>query len=801
MTEASDLFRHLRDTLAGTFATREDAEMLARDAGLSQARLPWAGNAQTFWQAALVEAERTDLVDTLLAQALRRYPTLEELQALPEQYQQWVDAGRPGGLPFPTEAPPPRWTLRPPVADFTGRADDLRTLVDALCCEGAAAAISGIRGMGGIGKTELALKVAEAIRAHYPGPGLMFELQPGNVPLEPAALLGQVIHALQPEARLPDDLPTLQALCRQALAGRRGILLLDNAAGAGQVRPLLPPPAGWAVIVTSRARFALPGAAMHSLELLPADDAVALLRRVLADGGRADLVAADLAPLAEACGRLPLALRVAAGFLVAYPNRTLARYRQLLAQARRTYLAAPDDPQQPDPVFAVLRLSVDALRKRSAALADRWHSLAVFPAPFDLPAAADVWNMTEGQAEDDLAALVQQGLVEWDAATQTYGLHDLLAELAHEGLATDLAHAEEVRFRHAEHYLARGWEATALYLQGRPGVLAGLQAFDAIWPHLAAGWTALHERTDARTHAWLNGMPAAVTYMLGLRVPPHTRIAYLESALAAARRLKDRRFAEYHLGNLGGAYGDLGQPRKATAYYEQALALAREIGDHRGEGNALGNLGMLCADLGEPRQAIAYYERALAILHEIGDRRGKGNALGNLGLAYQALGEPRQAIVCYEQALANLREVGDRCGEGAVLGNLGLAYADLGKPQQAIAYHEQALAINQEIDDRRGEGASLGNLGNTYAALGELRRAITYHEQALAIDREIGDRRGEAQDLYNLAAAYQALGETDRLRPLMQQALRIFEAIEDPNAQRVRAWLATTEPAGDDPQP
>jgi tetratricopeptide (TPR) repeat protein len=184
---------------------------------------------------------------------------------------------------------------------------------------------------------------------------------------------------------------------------------------------------------------------------------------------------------------------------------------------------------------------------------------------------------------------------------------------------------------------------------------------------------------------------------------------------------------------------------------------------------------------------------AVEAARAIGDRRGEGIWLANLGSAYVALGEVRRAIEYHEGALEIAREIGDRRNEGAWLGNLGIAYAALGEVRRAIEYCKQALVIAREIGDRRGEEIWLGNLGIAYAALGEVRRAIEYHEEALEIDREIGDRRGEGNDLGNLGTAYKRLGDSARARELWEQALRIFEDIEDPNAERVRGWLAALE--------
>jgi len=267
-------------------------------------------------------------------------------------------------------------------------------------------------------------------------------------------------------------------------------------------------------------------------------------------------------------------------------------------------------------------------------------------------------------------------------------------------------------------------------------------------------------------------------------------IAYYEAALEIDREIGNRRGEGADLGNLGLAYADLGEVRRAIGAFEQGLEIAREMGDRRGEGARLGNLGLAYADLGDVRRAIGYYEQALEIAREIGDRRNEGNALGSLGGTYHGLGEMRRAIAYYEAALEIAREIGDRHGEGNRLGNLGRAYAALGEVRRAIATFEQALEIAREIGDRPGEGARLGNLGTVYHRLGEVGRAIGYYEQALEVAREIGDRRGAGNHLGNLGSAYATLGDPARARTLWEQALCIFEDVEDPNAERVRGWLA-----------
>jgi len=752
------------------------------------------------------------------------------------------------GFRFVVSAPLSSHTLRAPVGDFTGRTTEIEALVSRLSQGGRIAAIIG---MGGIGKTELALVVADRLREQYGDAALMFELQPDGTPLTPEAVLGAVIHAFHPEARLPEVLTEVQGLYRATLAKKRGLLLLDNAVGPEQVQPLLPAPEGWAVILTSRSRFMLPNGKLYPLDLLPLAEAVALLRGILSDSGRDELAEVDLAPLAKRCGRLPLALRVAASFLSAYADWPLPDYLAALKQAPLPHLNAPGEK----PVQAVLGLSITALRKQDAVMVERWEQLAVFPATFDRAATAAVWGalgdvpaedvsvwpepvpLDEEETRQGLSALVQQSLLDHDAVSDSYTMHDLLRACA---LAAQTADLDAARLRHAWHYLRAGSTAEDLYLQGGAGVLAGLRQFEEAWPHLAAAWAWLRERSDAAARRWMRAYPDAVASVGDLRIALREKIAMREAAAHAAAILGDRSGEGVHLSNLGvvyaelgevrraiglyqqalvirreiraastersaewmaarqgegidfvnlgSAYWSLGEARRAIEYYEEALAIRREIGDRRGEGSALTGLGLACCALGEARRAIGLFEQALAISREIGDRRGEGHGLGNLGSAYWSLGEVRRAMEYHGGALAIHREIGDRHGEGGDLGNLGAAYHSLGEVVRAIGLYAERLVIAREIGDRRGEGDTLGNLGVAHKNLGEARRAIGFHEEALAISREIGNQSGQTNTLNNLGLAYVDLGETRQAIKCLKQALAISQEIGDRRNAGNAAW-------------
>jgi len=675
------------------------------------------------------------------------------------------------------------------LADFTGREGEVRELVTLLGEGAGGVTISAIGGMGGVGKTALAVHVAHRVVERYPDGQIVVEMGgTAERPLTPVEAMGRVVHAFQPELRLPDEPNEVAVLYRTVLDGRKVLLLLDNAANSAQVRPLVVP-AGCGLVVTSRHNISLPGLRHFDLDALPMEEACALLQTIV---GRQRVMGEELGTIVGLCGRLPLALRVAGDFMVVHPDWSAGEYARALADERERLRRLKHEDLD---VGAALGLSAAQLVREQPDLAARWQMLAVFPAPFERSAVAAVWGVEEGEAREELSELAARSLVLYEREGGLYRLHDLMRLVAkdafgygggkREGEGERLA---EAGARHAAYYLAVGGRADDLYKQGGEQVVEGLREFEAAWPHLRAAYGRMRERGDEVAAQWTSEFPGRVAYMLDLRLPPRDQIPILEAAAAAAREIGDRRSEGNHLGNLGLAYRNLGEVRRAIGTFEQALAISCEIGDRRGESADLGNLGLAYADLGEVRQAIEYYEQALEIDREIGNRRGEGNQLGNLGIAYKNLGEVRRAIEYYEQALEIARELGDRRGEGNGLGNLGIAYAALGEVRRAIEYYEQALEIDREIGDRRGEGNDLGNLGIAYKNLGEMRRAIEYHEQALTISREIGDRRGEGNGLGNLGIAYKNLGEMRRAIECYEQCLVIHREIGDRRGEALGCW-------------
>ena len=660
--------------------------------------------------------------------------------------------------------PSPLHQLPADIADFAGRRQQVEALVELLSASGGRAAISAIDGMGGLGKTTLAVHVAHRLKESYPDAQIVVDMAGTSAaPLSAEQALARVIRVFEPVAQLPEGAAELQSIFLHVLYGKRALLIFDNALDGNQVAPLLPP-GSCGLIVTSRRRIAVTGLGRVDLDLLAPNEATDLLRSIV---GEERAGSAELSRVAELCGLLPLALRVAGMFLAASPHWSVADYITALADEhdRLTHLQMEGNAELN--VAASLALSVRELRREHPDLADRWHELAVFPSGFDTDAVATVWGQPAAAIRDALGRLLSRSMVLYDGAQQRWRLHDLMRDLAGGGAVPEvlgapsdlMARLAAAAERHAIYYCTVLESVARFYFTGGAHVRSGLTLFDRERRNIEIGqaWAAGRAEDDQDAARLCIRYPDVGSDVLDLRLHPRQRIAWLQSAAAAARKIGDRRGEATSLGNLGTAFAVLGQTQRAIESFEQQLTITREIGDRRAEGAGLGNIGVVYKNLGETQRAIQFYEQHLAIAREVGHRRGEGNALGNLGVAYSILGETQRAIQFYEQSLIITREIGDRRGEGNTLGNLGIAYRILGETQRAIEFYEQNLAITQEIGDRRGEGNALGNLGIAHRDLGQMRRAMV----------------------------------------LLREALEIFDAIEDPNAAQTRELIAELAQQGE----
>ena len=458
---------------------------------------------------------------------------------------------------------------RPP-ADFTGREDELKELLAAI--EAGGVTISGLQGMGGIGKTVLALKLVELLKPRYSDAQFFLDLKGVSTqPLTVAEALAHVVRAYHPVAQLPESESELRGLYLSVLDGQRALLLMDNAATAAQVEPLIPP-AGCLLLVTSRQHFTVPGLAAKNLDTLRATDARDLLLTI------APRIETQAEEIAARCGYLPLALRLAATAMVTYRNLSPADYvRRLRDRQQRLQL-----------INASLSLSYELL---SDALRERWRWLAVFPDTFAGDAAAAVWQVKVDQAQDILGELMATSMVEWNETSGRYRLHDLGRLFADAKLSAEERPVGQKRF--ATHYRNVLAAVDDLYNDNQ-SLRRRLHLVNLEWGNIRVSLAT----AEAKALGWAT---------LGLA---STELGKIRRAIQVLEQGNA-------LDNVVRAYDRRGENRRALQFYEQALLIHRKVGDRNGEGNDLWYISLTLDQLGERAQAIQHAEQALTIFEQI----------------------------------------------------------------------------------------------------------------------------------------------------------------------------------------
>lgn len=479
-------------------------------------------------------------------------------------------------------------TAAPP--HFTGREKDADELLAALG-KGEGGSIAGTRaihGAGGIGKSALARVVARRWLDQHPGRNAVeIDLRGAredHTPVAAATALTQIIRHFVPQSeQLPIEEDALRDIYLRVLAREKPLVLLDNARDLAQIKPLRPP-SGSPLLITSREYLDVPDVRQVHLDKLDRAQSHELLLKL-------DATLAALADeLAAACDDIPKALEVAGSALRGNPLLIPAKLLDGLCAGRHAAL---------DAVTVAVEFSVAQLPPDSQAA---WAQLGVFGTSFDEAAAAAVWEVQE--ASNQLAQLWRASLVEIDSETKRIRLHDRARVVALAQLA-EAGEEDTVRLRHAAHYVSVTVEADRLYERGHASVRAGLALFDRERAHLEAAFAWLAPRPDEPSSRLLlrlvNGVRSVGQEM---RFDPYERIRWVEVQLTAARRLGDRQSEGFALGNLGNAYRDLGDARRAIYYFTQVLAIARKMHDRLGEANTLTNLGNVHYDLADVPRAM-----------------------------------------------------------------------------------------------------------------------------------------------------------------------------------------------------
>ncbi|GAB3442346.1 tetratricopeptide repeat protein [Actinophytocola sediminis] len=655
------------------------------------------------------------------------------------------------------------------AATFVGRAAEQYELSEILTGEGEPGIPQtvAIDGPPGAGKTALALRVAHAVVDHYSDGQLYVDLRgysPDGQPRIVDEVLEEFLTALGVQIDvIPAGLEARAKLFRSVLADRRVMVVLDNAADSSQLHHLMPASAGCGVVVTSRKRLGgltIRGDRRVTLGPMADDEAITLLRKVIGDE-RAAAEPDAVRGLANRCGNLPLALRIAAERVATHPHHAVSLLvEELDTEDERLEALSTDDSVAVKTVFSwsYRDLSADAARMfRLIGLHVGSH--------VSTGAAAALADQRLTKARRLLDRLTGVHLLE-GLGNDRYRMHDLLRVYAAEQAVLEEP-AEQRRLalrRMVDWYLHNAYAANhALAPQRHDPELeksefavevADFDYGSALeWCELEMHNIAMATRTAIEVGedvaAWK--LPAGSFNFLNLRKRWTPWVASHEIGVTGARRVGDRYGEAWVLNNLAIAYRELRRTDEAKECFQQARALRIELGDRVGQAWSLTGIGFIGFDERRFDDAALYFGEALDIFREVGDRHGEGIALANVGDAYRALCEYDRAAEALGQALDIFREMQDRYGEGYTLVKLGDAYSELNRASDALDCFERALEARRELGDRWGEGETLHKRGLVLHDSGQRELAVASFRAAYAIFDELGDPR--AADLRELLAS------------------------------------------------
>ncbi|MER6445751.1 AfsR/SARP family transcriptional regulator [Streptomyces venezuelae] len=732
-----------------------------------------------------------------------------EATARPEQDRE----GEPATRDAPADAP---CTLPYDLPDFTGRAKELAELFDYVQDKARGgeryARIVAIDGMGGMGKTTLAVHAAHRLADRYPDGQLHIDLHgftPGREPVTPAAALDGLLRTIgTPGDRIPEDLEGRTALWRSKLDGRRMLLLFDNAVDAAQIRPLLPAWPGCLALITSRGRLLdLDGVEWVSIGMMEPEDSTSLMAETLGTTRVAAEPAAS-AELAELCGHLPLALRIATARLRNRPRWTVRYLVERLRDEKRRMDELSSGERS---VAATLRLSYLAMDEEYRTA---FRILSLYPcAGTDAHSAAALLGTTVRDAEDALEFLLDVHLVQ-QPDIGLYTFHDLVRSFAQSlrGPATADDDAAAVE-RLLGYYLTASNTACEVLFPGRERRPTGIAPYQGELPSLRDAEQAVRwfEREQAGLLAAVSlaercghdRYAACLSRNVGFHLHTHGQLDEFWSvghlAVAAARRLDDPALLGISLANLGAACWKLGRFEEGLEVAAEARDTAIRAGDRHTEAHSESTLGLLMSMLGRYGEALPLLERSVAVARELSNLRAESESLTTLSTLYERWGRYPEAAAAARRAIEIDRDLGYRGNEIVALTDLAFAQVGLGEYPDADASLGRAralcdearspgdvalvLALSALVAHERGDGpqarafaerslvlgrssgapirlAKVENvLGRLHLLWGEHEVALALHEHAHRIAEPMSFRAEEASALVGMADAAEALGD------------------------------------------
>ncbi|WP_328437718.1 tetratricopeptide repeat protein [Streptomyces sp. NBC_00444] len=750
-------------------------------------------------------ADRHELLASTLEYMYQRFgyidvppTTREHLREEPEGFSETPQPAGP--VTLPTE---------PSV--FTGRTKMLDRLLDSLDPDPAqteaSTVVSVVTGMGGVGKTALALHAAHRAseRGWFPS-GVLFADLHGYSPgaaSDAGAVVDRFLHALgantgERSASLEERLDTWRVLLNDlARRGRPLLVVLDNVRTTDQINGLLPSAPHRALVTSRHALSTLP---VHRIDLGPLspEEAVDLLDQALRAGSAADdrvtTQRVEALRLGKLCGRLPLALRIIAALLRDEPERSLADQARDLDDARTRLDAMQYDDLA---VRASLDLSYQHLTEEQARA---FRLIATAPgADLGTASAAVLLDRPPADGRRLLAELARAHLL--SSTSERWSMHDLIRLHADSRSTSDDHHIERAEGieRLYSYYLTIARDASTHLDTQRPTQPSSVFADRDTALDWLEGERINLVATVATAHALgADTVAVGLAFALAAFFERHRYVdqrrhfadwsTVTAIALAILQEAGDRHNAAQAMTNLGVAQRELRQFDVSIALLRTAIDTFAESGDRSAQAQALDMLGAALRETGQFDECIQCHTEAVTVFRDIREHHGEARALTNLGAALREARQPDKALPHLRNAVDLMQTVGDRRGEATALTNLGAALREEGQLEEAITRHKDALAAFREVHDRYGEALALHNHGDALQQVGRFTEAIDDHTQAAAFFAGAGDSHRQAMALSSLAAADSGAEKHDDAADVSRQAVEI------------RRQLAASDPAVNAPE-